>query len=313
MDRNLWRPRRPGVITVPYKRVQIILGVVILCFARINAAFPVSSANYEVRPSEADPTITRFNEPNEIVFARESTPDAELVVFMPGTGGRPSRALQLFGVIAGQGYRVIGLEYNDSPAVVEVCPRDPRPDCSAKFRQKRIFGEDVTKVADNTQAESILNRLTKLLLYLNQHDPAGQWSRYLNGGEPNWSRIVVSGLSQGAGMAAFIAKRKAVARVVLFSSPWDFQEPSKSPAPWLSGPSATPPDRWFAAYHRRENTAALIRRAYEMLRIPPENVRVFDLDAVTGDVARKKNPFHASTIRVSAYAPEWAFLFGRSP
>jgi len=39
---------------------------------------------------------------------------------------------------------------------------------------------------------------------------------------PKWGRIVLAGQSQGAGMAAFIAKRQAAARVILFSSPWDF-------------------------------------------------------------------------------------------
>jgi hypothetical protein len=302
-----------GQIVVSHKRIRLILSGIILCLTQLNAAFAGSLLHFEVKPSEADPGITRFNDPNEVVFDPESTPDAQLVVFMPGTGGKPSRALQLFDVIAAQGYRVIGLEYNDSPAVVQVCPRDPRPDCSAKFRQKRIFGDDVSNVVDNTPTESIVNRLAKLLLYLDQHDTSGQWSRYLSGSEPNWNRIVLSGLSQGAGMAAFLAKSKAVARVVLFSSPWDFQEPSKALAPWLALPSATPRDRWFAVYHRRENTAALIRRAYEMLQIPAENIRVFDLDVVPEDLAQKKNPFHASTVRVSAYAPEWALLFGRSP
>jgi hypothetical protein len=32
----------------------------------------------------------------------------------------------------------------------------------------------------------------------------------------------LAGQSQGAGMAAFIVKRQAAARVILFSSPWDF-------------------------------------------------------------------------------------------
>ncbi len=88
-------------------------------------------------------------------------------------------------------------------------------------------------------------RLVKLLQYLDVQHPDEHWGDYLIGGEPNWSRIVISGHSQGAGMAAYIAKRKAVARVVLFSSPWDYVKSSRQPAPWLSETSATPPERWF--------------------------------------------------------------------
>ena len=38
-------------------------------------------------------------------------------------------------------------------------------------------------------------------------------------------------------MAAYIVKHKKVARVVLFSGPWDFYGYSKQLAPWISGPS----------------------------------------------------------------------------
>jgi len=97
----------------------------------------------------------------------------------------------------------------------------------------------------------------------------------------------------------------------LFSSPWDYVRTPQSLAPWLAEPSATTPERWFAEYHRRENTAALIARAYEVLHIPPGNIRVFDLPA--GPAAHGSNPFHTSTILVPEYAPQWRFLFGQTP
>jgi hypothetical protein len=197
--------------------------------------------------------------------------------------------------------------------VVQVCPRDPDPGCSGNFRRRRVFGGNAGSPVENTQAETIVNRLISLLLYLQDHDAAGQWDGYLIDGEPNWSRIVVSGLSQGAGMAAYIAKHKSVARVVLFSSPWDFQRSSQRLAPWLTDPSATPSERWFAEFHRRENTAALIARAYQALQIPKDHIRIFDLDLPKDMKFKSDNPYHGSTVRVPAYAPEWEFLFGRSP
>ena len=266
----------------------------------------------EIRPSEADPAVARFNEPNYVVFDEQSGPDSQLVVFMPGTDGKPSNAAHILRRIASRGYRVIGLEYNDEPAVVHVCPQSPLPSCSGDFRQRRIFGGNKS-VVENTQSESIINRLVSLLRYLQERDPARHWDGYLLGEEPNWSRTVVSGLSQGAGMAAYIAKHRSVARVVLFSSPWDFQRSSRRLAPWLIEPSETPPDRWFAEYHRRENTAALIAGAYQALQIPKSNIRIFDLDLPKDMKFKSDNPYHVSTIKVAAYAPEWEFLFGRSP
>ena len=259
-----------------------------------------------IKPSQTDPSIRRFDENHYVVFDPATSAHGELVVFMPGTGGKPTSAARLLRVVATEGYRVIGLEYDDEPAVVQVCPRSPSPSCSGEFRRERIFGNG---------AESIVNRLSKLLEYLDRQHPDDQWASYLRGGGvPDWSRIVVSGLSQGAGMAAYIAKRESVARVVLFSSPWDYYGSSQAPAPWLYEPSATPPERWFAEYHKRENTAALLARAYKVLQIPSENVLIFDLPLTPAmNRGRSNNPFHASTIRVPGYEPQWRLLFGRSP
>jgi len=212
---------------------------------------------YEIKPSAADSSIHRFDEPNVVIFDPSGKAGSQLAVFMPGTDGRPRTAMGLLRVVAGQGYRVIGLEYNDSPAVIQVCPRRP-PACSSDFRRQRIFGDAMGSLADNSAAESIVNRLAKLLRYLDENHPTEGWSGYLHGDLPDWSRIVVSGLSQGAGMAAYLAHRERVARVVLFSSPWDYSLETRSLAPWIAEPGVTPPELWFAEYHRREKTAELI-------------------------------------------------------
>ncbi|MGH3426134.1 MAG: BPSS1187 family protein [Mycobacteriales bacterium] len=274
---------------------------------------PAQAVLLSVRPSVTDRGIRDYDEPHYVVYDPEATAQAQLVVFLPGTLGKPSNASLLLGTVANQGYRVIGLEYDDAPAVAWVCPQNPSPACAAHFRQERIFGDDSHAVVHNSTADSIVNRLTKLLAYLSQHDSKGNWASYMLNGGVDWSRIVVSGLSQGAGMAAYLAKKESVARVVLFSSPEDYLEPSHALAPWISGPSATPPDRWFAEYHRRENHSMLISRAYRALGIPPDHIRVFNLDLPTELQGRKDNPYHGSTIRVPAYAPQWTFLFGHSP
>jgi len=267
---------------------------------------------YMVKPSDADSAITQFDEASVVLFNRGAGPNAQLAIFLPGTGGRPQNVQPLLGVVANQGYRVIGLEYDDTPAVVQVCPRDPNPNCSANFREERIFGSGADAPVQNPPEEAIVHRLVMLLRYLDRRHPEEHWAGYLAGDEPAWSRIVISGLSQGAGMAAYIAKRKPVARVVLFSSPWDFQAPPQTLAPWIGGPSVTPPERWFAELHRREKTAALIAQSYRLLQIPPANVLVFDLDLPEGkDVGG--NPFHGSTVHMPGYIPQWQFLYGRSP
>lgn len=276
---------------------------------------------YRVTPSDTDPAITRFNEPHYIVFDSTRGRSADLLLFMTGTGGNPGNVSGFLNVAVGQGYRVIALAYNDVPAVVGLCPQDPDPACSAKVRQKRIFGDEATRLIDDSPAESIVNRLVKLLVKLDRDHPSEGWSEYLTGDAPKWERIVVAGHSQGAGMAAYIAQRKQVARVVLFSSPWDYHGRNRQLASWvLAGSGATPSDLWYAAYHEKENTASLIARAYDALRIPSAHVHVFKLEPSRSGGA---NPYHVSMVGngatpktdggAPAYAVEWRVLVGSSP
>jgi pimeloyl-ACP methyl ester carboxylesterase len=298
-------------------RSTIVLGVI----ASLSTPALDALVTYRVTPSDTDPAIKRFNEPHYIVFDSTAARSGNLLVFMTGTGGNPDNVSDFLRVAAGQGYRVIALAYNDVPAVIGVCPRDPDPACSAKVRQKRIFGDNTTNLIDDSPAESIVNRLVKLLAKLDHDHPSDGWSQYLDGNNPRWERIVVAGHSQGAGMAAYIAQRKRVARVVLFSSPWDFYGRDRQIAPWvLDGPRATPSDLWFGAYHEKENTASLIAREYDALRIPSAHVRVFKLEPTR---LVGQNPYHLSMVgnRVTprdamnapAYAEEWKFLVGSSP
>jgi acetyl esterase/lipase len=273
---------------------------------------------YRILPSSIDTSVHRFDAPHLIVFDQSIEPDAPLLVFLPGTGGRPENTSAFAAVAARQGYRVIGLAYVDEPAVQQICPREPDPDCAEKVRRKRIFGEDATGLIDDRPNESIVSRLAVLLAALDRAHPGEGWSRYLSDGKPDWTRIAVSGLSQGAGMAAYIAQRTQVERVVLFSSPWDNYGRMHALAPWVRrGHGATPADRWYAAYHRSENTADLIQRAYAALQIPRDHIHAFTLEP-----ARRvsDNPFHPSVVGnvatprkpdgTPAYADEWRAMLG---
>jgi len=263
-----------------------------------------------VRPSQVDPAIREFDEYNVVLTPPGVARDAPLVLFLPGTHGRPMNALRLMNVVAGQGYRVIGLSYNNDPAVAQVCPKDPNPQCSARFREMRIFGQGPAPVS-NPPDEAIEARLAALLQFLNREHPEDGWSQYLaQDGQPQWSRIAVSGLSQGAGMAAYIAKFHVVYRVVLFSSPWDTTGRDRRPAPWLYRPSATPPELWWAERHVRENTTELIANAYSALRIPKDHILLFDQGLEKAPGPEAKNPYHPSTIMNPAYEPQWRVLYG---
>jgi hypothetical protein len=273
---------------------------------------------YRIRPSALDSTVRRFDNAHYVVFDSTVGPNAPLLLFLPGTGGRPLNTTEFENTAARQGYRVIGLEYVDEPSVSEICPRSPDAACFEKVRRKRIYGDDATSLIDDRPDESIVQRLTKLLVGLDRAHPAEGWSHYLEDGQLVWSNIAVAGLSQGAGMAAFIAQRTRVARVVLFSSPWDNFGRQHTLASWVTrGSGATPSDLWFAAYHRNENTADIIAHAYSGLRIPRDHIHVFTLAPAR---VAGPNPNHASVVANGptprtpdgspAYLEEWRSMLG---
>jgi len=257
------------------------LGLLAAAFAAPALAQNVSAQGdrvvYTVAPNEADPSITRFLRSSLVVFDRGAPATAPLLLFLPGTGGNPAGVRSFLNLAADAGYRVIGLSYNNEPAAMQACARNPDPACSANFRQRRLFGDPTPSPADDQPAESIVNRLTRLLQFLDEHHPGQGWGAYLANGAPDWARVAVAGHSQAGGMAALLAKRAGVLRVILFSGPPDYVPPSRQPAPWLAAPSATPAERWYGLYHRDEFLAALLQQAYRALGVPPDHIRVLSL------------------------------------
>jgi hypothetical protein len=106
---------------------------------------------YAISPTDADPQITRFVSNNLVLFKNGVAKDANLLVFFPPTGGTPANSWPFMEVAANVGYRVIGLEYDNAISVPQVCGRNPDPACSDRFRQKRVFGDDVTTISTTCQ------------------------------------------------------------------------------------------------------------------------------------------------------------------
>ncbi|MBL8524698.1 MAG: hypothetical protein JNN20_13490 [Betaproteobacteria bacterium] len=259
-------------------------------------------------PSATNRDITRFNDPHYIAIdPAHDRADAPLVLFMAGTGGKP-RDMPFFPALLRAGHRVISITYNTGEAIQQVCPANPDTECAAKTRAKRLYGTNTINVIDDEPQDAIVPRLVWLLQYLDREYPAEKWGRYLDRtGKVVWSNVIVTGQSQGAGMAAYLAQEHTVARAVLFSSPWDSYGRPPTLAPWLSRTSATPLSRWYGGYHGKENTAALLGRAYAALRIPPANIRVWTAEPAS---MNGPNPYHGVGVSRLNSAENFAFMFG---
>lgn len=246
-----------------------------LLFSSATAAW-ADAVRKDILPADTDGGIVANSGPH-IVFSSERGGRAPLLVFLPGTGGETTRTVvgeQAFiDTALAQGYRFIILSYIDTPAVSQVCTRPvlaTNPDCAAQLRQKRAFGENTTALIQDKPKDAIVHRLTALLRYLAKTDPQGRWEQYLDQQAVDWSKVVLSGQSQGGGMAAYIAKRVAVRGVIDFSGGWDMRANNRI-ASWYSSPGVTPPDRLFGTYHVQENFASAIHLSYNAMRIPADH------------------------------------------
>ncbi len=261
----------------------------------------------EIKPSTTDARITAADRPHLILY-NPSDKQGKLLLFMPGTFGIATKGPRaLFNTALNQGYRVINLSYINEQAASIVCRGDVlvnEPDCAEKFRIKRIYGENVTSVIPDENQDAIINRFTKLLQHLIKTDKSGNWERYLQNGKPNWEEIAVSGQSQGGGMAAFIAKRNRVARVITFSGGWDYGA-NKKIASWYYKESATPADRWYGVYHVEEPTSLVMRETYEAMAIPKNHIYALNLPYKEG-----RKP-HGEGISNVVYKPQWIELLGK--
>jgi hypothetical protein len=174
----------------------------------------------------------------------------KLLVFMPGTNNKPTDYKELQKEAARLGYHVIGLMYQNDVGVDAKCKGSSDEYCSGDMRLEILTGEARSDHIAVTPANSVDNRLAKLLTHLSERYPDERWSRFLKNGAPKWSQIAVAGQSQGAGQAALIGKVRHVNRVVLFSGPPDARVPNEVDK-WVSI-GETPASKYFALYHRRD-------------------------------------------------------------
>jgi hypothetical protein len=142
-----------------------------------------------------------------------------LFVFLPGSYGQPRFVRYVTNTAADLGFHAVGLAYDNSDALMNICAgAGDAQACQFDTRREAITGMDVSSYIAVSPANSIVNRLVKLLQYLDSQSPAMGWSRYLeNSTSPDWSKITFAGHSQGAGTSQILGALYPVHRVVKFA------------------------------------------------------------------------------------------------
>jgi len=216
-----------------------------------------------VAPRATDPAIDQGLDDHYVWLDTTARSNHKLFVFLPGTGQNPSIFQLVQQEAARLGYHVIGLMYPTGGGLAKACPTTSDPSaCYENARLEIIDGIDRVAFLNVSVANSIDNRLTKVLQYLALQYPDEGWDRFLLRDKPKWSQIAVSGHSQGGGNAAMIAKIRLVARVILFSSVTDSIQ-TEAPS-WVAS-HVTPVERYYAIAHDRDGFYGPIRAAWDSL------------------------------------------------
>ncbi len=294
------------------------LAIGLLCVAAVQgyaqrnggAAAMAGLGDEEVLPTVADPGLkTEFDSPSVAVLPKGKPLNDDLVVLLPGTGGKPAQYSLLISTLANGGLRVIGLMYDNKPTEDKACDKTGDVECHRAFREERFAGDAPAATVQNTPAEGIDHRLVMLLKYLDKQHPKDGWARYLDGDQPMWKKIIITGHSQGSGHAAYIAKHYEVARAVLFSGPYDGVNLRTDPklAKWLTDETKTPMDRWYAEYHEKDLGAPVPPLTLAALKVPQDHIIISHLDAPAGAPAIS---YHMMGTHDERMVPQWKWLFG---
>jgi pimeloyl-ACP methyl ester carboxylesterase len=227
---------------------KFFCGLLALIFSRAGVAQNLQL----VLPSQTDTNITQFNNYQFVYLNTNVTARGQLFVFLPGTGGAPSGYTDVVKTAANLGFHAIGLMYEDPTTMNSLCGDSPDPNGYAETRLAVING-GTNSFISIAGADSITNRLVKLLAYLATNNPAQNWGQYLAApSNLNWPKIVIAGHSQGAGHSGLIAKTYPVARSLMFSDT-DWWTPNGQlpgqPANWIFSPGVTSDEFYFGFVH----------------------------------------------------------------
>jgi predicted esterase len=199
---------------------------------------------HRVSPSATDQDIQTIASDHIAAFEKYTPKRNKLFLFLSGSGGDAFGATDMLQIAANSGYHVISLDYPNTEAVGAIAKGDL--DAYGPIREEIITGDDTSTLITVSVSNSIINRTAKLLTYLSTNFPTEGWDSYITDNTIQWSKLTVSGMSQGAGHALYIAKLQSIDRAVLFSGVVDgaISSPYEA-ASWISDSSA-----WATAVDR---------------------------------------------------------------
>jgi hypothetical protein len=245
-----------------------------------------------------------------------------LVAFATGTYGRADGVAHFVRQVGDRtGLCVISVPYENSKLVVAYCPSIPQgdtlpplqdPACLEKVLSAKATAIPATVAGPNGLTLAVPDSLSVEGSILNALRQLGM-RNYLTGDgrQVRWDRIVLTGHSQGAQLALYIAlARHAVAGVGSSGGGISRTTGERHYPDFVYDRPKTDPTK-IKAFHHRRDYDEYRRDAYVAMRVPAANVRTTDHQSP----ACTKSP-HVCVIlpsddEVAAFVADWVWLVSR--
>ncbi len=234
--------------------------ILLFTFLALGLAVDASAQrqSFLIAPQTTDAEITTNLNNHYVSINHGGAAKNQLFVFLPGTGGVAFNTREINNTAADLGFHAINLTYPNDEAVNTLCAPGFDLECYSRVRLEIKDGTDRTTLVNVNRPNSIENRLIKLLIYLRNQYPNDNWEQFLLGDSAiDWSKIVISGHSQGGGHAGITGRYHPVVRVVMFAA-MDFSFAANAPANWIALPNTTPnastPDKFWGFSHFRDDS-----------------------------------------------------------
>lgn len=208
-----------------------------------------------ITPVATDAAINEYATLKHYMLRSSADTMHSLVVFIPGTYRYPGDYKFVMEQVARLGYHVVGLSYKYDPPVNPLCRGTGDVTCHYRARMETIDGVDRHPAVSVTPANSIMNRLNKLMAYLVANRPGQGWDQFYAGGELQWNKIILTGHSQGASLAGIMGKEFPAKRVVMFSV-MDFLDNGAIPS-WVD--NTTNHENYYALIHPKDEQIPFTR------------------------------------------------------
>ena len=220
---------------------------------------------------QADSAATEVLATQLAYLDTRATPRGVLVVYLHGAGTPSTCGSTAHGtMLAGLVFHVISPCYLSDYGVGNC--GDDIEGC----RLEAFEGVDHHPLIDVTPPNSIETRVVKGLEYVQTQNPEGDWTYFIDGTTPRWSKIIISGISHGASSSGVIGLHRLVNRVVMLSGPLDTGQA------WLTKSTLTPIDRFFGFTHTDDTQHPGHLQAFEDMGLPGSPTSVDDTMAPYG-------------------------------